>query len=131
MPGVGRAVSIIRSAPPRVASAVGMKVSSNSISLALARPNVPQSLQPTSYSISVTRIGWGIVSRRSLSPATAANLASISFGKLSSARYEVIVLAKNAKGKTIGRWKSPQLRVGKTVIKNDSNRKPVNRKIIR
>ena len=114
VPGTGRVVAITQSAPPRVAAAVGMKVSSNSISLALARPTVRQSLQPTSYSISVTRIGWGVVSRRSIPPASASKLASISFSKLTSARYEVIVLAKNANGKTIGRWKSPQFRVGKT-----------------
>ena len=52
-------------------------------------------------------------SRRQLSPAHARTLASASFGRLSSGRYEVIVLAKNANGRTIGRWKSPQVRIGR------------------
>lgn len=111
VPGPGRPVEITTSPPAQVASAVGVKVAPSTISLALARPQLPAAQRPASYTVTLVRVGSGIASQRQLSPARANALASTSFGRLSSGRYEVIVLAKNANGRTIGRWKSPTMRV--------------------
>lgn len=111
VPGPGRPVEITTSPPAQVASAVGVKVAPSTITLALARPQLPAAQRPASYTVTLVRVGSGIASRRQLSPARANALASASFGKLSSGRYQVIVLAKNANGRTIGRWKSPTVRV--------------------
>jgi hypothetical protein len=88
-----------------------VKVAPSTITLALARPQLPAAQRPASYTVTLVRVGSGIASQRQLPLARASALASASFGKLSSGRYEVIVLAKNANGRTIGRWKSPTVRV--------------------
>lgn len=90
-------------------------VSVGTVAVALAPPQLPTRQRPTQYVVTLVRVGGGIASQQRITPSRLASLASASFTRVSPGRYQVVVLARNSRGRIIGRWASPQVRVNRRV----------------
>lgn len=111
IPGRGAVVQVNTSPPASLASAVGMRASTNSVSIALQVPSVGLRSRPTEYEISLVIPGKGVARKVTVRAGANGGTVSASFPRLTGSEYVVRIVGKSKDGSPLGRWRSPTVRL--------------------